>query len=179
MQRIACGVIGMFCGLFGTQVCADNTNTVNYDGTLVNLACVIDEERPTAVDLGTIVDKELYRYGHSVAKRFTLTLKECDPALANSVLITLNGVVGSVTADGDLLFDSGSLAAGAVIGITDDSVSLEQIAMGKPLSPKPVDKGTMNIPLYAYLRITPDALAHQSVVPGPFTATLFYQVSFE
>ncbi|WP_369308946.1 fimbrial protein [Providencia rettgeri] len=172
-------VIGLCGMLFSGAAWCDDTNTVNYEGTLFNLACVIDEEIPVFVDMGTITDKQLYKNGHSVAKNFTLTLKNCDPALANSVKITLNGTAVSVTPDGYLAFDASSVAKGAVISISDDSLSRGHIPMGSPLPAKPIESGTMRIPLYASVVATPEALENQSLVPGSFTATLYYLVEFE
>ncbi|MGG4610149.1 fimbrial protein [Providencia sp. Me31A] len=169
-------VVWLFYTLSSGTAWSDNVNTVTYDGTLINLACRVDESAPTLVDMGTIIDKELYLHGKTVAKPFSLALKDCDPTVANTVSIRLKGATGSVTPDGYLALDASSEAKGAVIGVTD---TRERVVIGNALPQKPLEMGTMHIPLYAYLQITSEALANDGIVPGPFTATLYYQVEFE
>lgn len=103
---------------------------------------------------------------------------KCNPKLANLVKITLNGAEGFVSPDGDLMFNVGSQAQGAVIAISDDNnFSRGHISMGKPL-PKPIQEN-LNITLFAYVKITSEALANASLVPGPFSASMVYQVEYE
>ncbi|HEM7146923.1 TPA: fimbrial protein [Providencia stuartii] len=158
---------------------SDNGNTVDYEGTLISLACVVDEEHPQEVNLGLIEEKRLYLHKNSAPVPFSLTLKDCDPSLANGINITLEATPGNETLDGYLQLDSSSVAKGAVIGIRDEGITHERIAIGSALPKYPVGTGTMRIPLSAYMHITPEALSNKSIVPGPFTATLYYQVSFE
>lgn len=173
-------VILLFCTLSsGAAWSSNNENRVTYDGTLVDLACVIDENAPTIINMGTIIDKEIYLHGKTVAKPFSLTLKDCNPAVANTVKITLNGTVGNVTLENYLRFDQGSEAQGAVVGITDDAVNREPIPMGTPLKAIPIKEGTMHIPLFVYVRGLPEAIANKTIVPGSFQATLFYTINFE
>ncbi|APC14115.1 MULTISPECIES: fimbrial protein [Providencia] len=177
MIKINLVTIAACCFLASSLTWGNNTTSVNYDGTLVNLACVIDDETPIEVNMGSIIDKQIYLHGHSVNKKFNLILKDCDPMLANSIVITLNGSSGNVTPDGYLKFDTGSEAKGAVIGIADDKLSRVQI--GKKLSPRLTESGTMSVPLYAFVQGTPEAIQNNSITLGQFTATLFYTINFE
>lgn len=158
---------------------SDNKTALGYEGTLISLACMVDEDLPVEVNLGLIEEKRLYLHENSAAIPFSLTLRDCDPSLANSVNITLEASPGSETSDGYLQLDRNSVAKGAVIGISDEGMARERISIGSALPKYPVGTGTMRIPLSAYMHITPEALSNKSIVPGPFTATLYYQVSFE
>ncbi len=179
MKYICITLLGILLSGLSVQALSDNTHAVDYEGTLISLACVIDEERPIEVALGIIEDKRLYLHQDSASVPFGLTLKDCDASLANSVTITLSGTAGNVTPDGYLMLDSSSVAQGAVIGIADESKMRERIRIGSALPKRPVSNGTMDIPLSAHLHITPEALANTSVVPGVFSATLYYSVNFE
>lgn len=179
MKYMNISVLGIVLSGLSFQALSSNTNAMDYEGTLISLACVIDEARPVEVSLGVIEDKRLYLHQDSAAVPFSLTLKDCDASLANSVTITLEAPASSVTSDGYLMLDNSSVAKGAVMGIADESKMRERIRIGSALPKRPVGNGTMDIPLSAYLHITPEALANTSVVPGAFTAILYYQVSFE
>ncbi|MGO2306795.1 MAG: fimbrial protein [Providencia sp.] len=179
MNGVNSALLGCVLLGFSLPVWSDHTNKVNYEGTLISLACMVDEDRPVEVDLGVVEDKRLYLHENSNLVPFSLTLKNCDASLANSVTVTLQGTPGSVTPDGYLMLDKNSVADGVVLGIMDDNATQGHIAIGSGLPKIPVKNGTMAIPLSAYLHIKPIALANKTVVPGTFSATLYYSVSFE
>ncbi|MEY1577945.1 fimbrial protein [Providencia manganoxydans] len=169
----------LFLLLALSQKAVSETTALSYEGTLISLACMVDDSSPVAVNLGLIEDKRLYLHQDSEPTLFSLTLKDCDPSLANGVNVTLEALPGGETEDGYLLLDSGSVASGAVIGIKDSRTGGTRIPLGSTLPKQPIATGTMTIPLFAYLHITPEALQERAVVPGAFTATLYYKINFE
>lgn len=178
MKHLGISMFGLLLFWTGTLSWCDNTNTLDYEGVLISLACVIDEKRPLEVSLGTVEDKLLYLHKNSSPVSFSLTLLNCDESLANSVSITLKAPPVNVTSDGYLIFDEGSVAKGAVIGIANNGITHERISIGSSLPKQVVSNGTMDIPLSAYLHITPDAFTNKAIVPGKFSATLYYLVEF-
>ncbi|MGG4609848.1 fimbrial protein [Providencia sp. Me31A] len=180
MTKINLAIVGGLLGLTSQVALSNNVNTVNYEGTLINMPCIIDEDTPILVNMGNLVDHQIYLHGRSIARKFELILKECDPSLANSVKITLQAPPGNITTDGYLEFDRGSTAKGAVIGISEEgSMQSNRVLIGSSLKPKTLKAGTMTVPLYAYLSAKPGVVAAKSIVPGPYTATLYYLLNFE
>lgn len=166
-------LIGFFMGLsLASQ--ANNSNQIQYDGTLISLPCTINEETETFVDLGEIIDKNLYLYGQSKPVPFYIILQDCDPLIASSVTLSVKAAENSITQDGYLTLNPKSDAKGIVIGLSDNTG--KQIPLNSKLSPIKVSEGAMAIRLNAFVKLM--GTEENGLIPGKFTSTLYYTLDF-
>ncbi|MEY0231397.1 fimbrial protein [Providencia manganoxydans] len=165
-------------GMLPISSFADNSNTIEYSGTLIALPCTVEpSEQNDFVWFGeNINSKDLYT-GLRVDREFEFYLKDCDTSLGNSISAEFKGQ--NVTQDGFLKVDSISEATGVVIGL--------ETMSGKPLPINgvkvepiyPIKDGDMTITVRSYLKGDPEAIKNRTITPGWFNATLTYTLVYE
>lgn len=149
-------------------------NKVKYEGTLISLPCTIDEDTPTVVEFGVIVDKQLYLHEKTSPKPFSIILQDCDASIANTISLSVQGAAGNVTSDGYLMLNPSSTAKGVVIGLMDNSG--KRIPINSVLSPVAISNGSMAIQLNAFVKI--DSQNEREITPGEFNSVLYYTLDF-
>ncbi|MEA5206349.1 fimbrial protein [Enterobacter mori] len=169
MKRII--TVAVFTVLF----CANGFAVdVKVKGTLRAPACTLHpDDRDIDIDLSDIGSRDLY-LGTTVDKEFILRLQQCDFNYLTSVDITFDGT-RSLTVPGALAIDAGSNASGFAIVIKDRS--LQPIALGNAIR-EPLTAADVNLTFYSNLVIEPDALANNGVVPGAFTASGIFTLTY-
>lgn len=152
-------------------------NNVHLHGALVAEPCVIPPgEESIPLDFGSVVAKYLYLHGRTAGQGFSIHLADCDPSIAKTVRVTFSGTQ-STALPGLLAPDPGSTATGIAIGLetpTGQAVPLETPSDKTTLIP-----GDTHITLQAYVRGEPDAIAHQSITEGTFSAVAAFHLEYE
>lgn len=165
--------ISLLMGLSTTSF-ADNSNNVHYEGTLIALPCTINENTQTAVEFGTIVDKQLYLHGQTQPIPFDIILQDCDPSISNTIILSVHGITGNVTSDGYLMLSPESTAQGIVIGLIDNIG--KKIPINSALDPIQVSNGSMAIRLNTFVKVSNQN--NTEIIPGNFTSMLYYTLDF-
>ncbi|MBX9334737.1 type 1 fimbrial protein, partial [Serratia marcescens] len=71
---------------------------VQFHGTVVSRPCNIEpQSADQLVEMGTVIVKTLYRYGHTTPVPFSIKLTDCKTTVFKSVSVTFSG-----TEDGEL-----------------------------------------------------------------------------
>ncbi|EOC1298767.1 fimbrial protein [Cronobacter dublinensis] len=152
-------------------------DNVRFSGALVSEPCTLpDADTDIHLDFGTVIEKYLYKYQRTKSQPFAIHLKDCDPALMNTVSVTFQG-----TADSELTtmlaLDVSSVAMGIAIGF-------EQ-ADGKPLNinnPGPfinLTTGNNTLTFNSFVQVKPSALASNSLKLGGFTAVTTFVLAYQ
>ncbi|MEY0878425.1 fimbrial protein [Providencia manganoxydans] len=168
-----------FCGALPSVILAANSNDIQYSGTLIALPCTVDPIYENfGVDFGgNINSKDLLDGQRRYSKEDILFhLTDCDTSLGSAISAKFSGV--SVTANGLLNVDTGSLASGIAVGLeTPSGVALPiNNAQVEPLMP--ITNGEMTIRVRSYLQAVEGASVDM-IEPGFFTATLTYTLVYE
>lgn len=164
-------------GGFVSPVYADNTNTVEYSGTLVALPCNINAAfENMEVEIDTVVAKQLYLHGRTTGKVFGFEFTECDVSLGSAITMRF---MGNSNAQGLLNFDVDSEATGAAIGIEGLNGEFLPLNPSQAYPAYPIEAGLTEVKFRAFVQGDRVALANQSIEPGPFTATLTYTLGYE
>jgi len=162
-------------GLLSCQTNAQaQDNNLHFSGNLVAEPCSIDTDKPLEVDFKTIILKQLYAEGRSQSVPFNVQLKDCDVSL---------GTLATLTFDGDeslalpgMLTAKGTGAAGIAIGMAlPDGTALP---VRQPTPGNTLQQGNNTIALQAFVKADPEAIAHQTLTPGDFTAIATFQVAY-
>lgn len=143
-------------------------NNLQISGTLVTEPCMLDVNNNTqTVDLGTIIEKGLYKDVRAPGVPFTISLTECDISLGNTVNLTFSGAES--TALPGYLTATGTGGSGVAIGI--ETPEGQNLPVNEEMTGFALNDGTTDIVLQAYVQAEPDAIENQSLVPGAFSAT--------
>ncbi|MEX1843620.1 fimbrial protein [Enterobacter cloacae] len=166
-------IVAVGLGLTSTAH-ADN---MQLTGALVYAPCTLRPgDEAITLDFSEIIDRSLYLYTRTAGKPFALHLQGCDPTLANTVSATFNGTE-SQALPGLLALDGGSTAAGVAIGMeTPDGAPLP---FNQTAGSIPLQKGDMTLNYQSYVEAEPDAIAHQTIRPGTFTATATFVLAYQ
>lgn len=160
----------MFC----SARAADN---MIFHGALVAEPCTLrpgDED--ISIDFGTVIDKYLYTYGRTQAKRFELVLQECDTSLGNTVKMTFNGI-GSAALPGLLALNNNSQASGIALGIETGDGKL--VPLNKTALPYLLSTGSNVLQFQAYVQGEPQAIAQKKINPGAFSAVATFTIEYQ
>ncbi|WP_343553896.1 fimbrial protein [Pantoea sp.] len=150
---------------------------IHFSGALVAEPCVIEAgDEAKDVDLGNIVDKELYFNQRTLTKPLTLTLAHCALDMAKSVTITFSGNESSEL-PGFLAMNPASNAKGIAIGI--ETLSGQAVLLNKASPPVSLENGKTVILLRAFLQGEPSAITQRSITPGPYSATATFSLSYQ
>ncbi|MGJ3355452.1 fimbrial protein [Providencia sp. Je.9.19] len=174
------GLIFTLVGALPISAFADNSNTIEYSGTLIALPCTVNPDSENVyVYFGENVNaKDLYtgQRGAYSDREFNFYLDDCDISLGNTISAKFTG---SATADGMLKLDPISEASGVVVGLETISGKALPVNDTKVESVYPIKDGNMVIPIRAYLKADADAMKNKTIKPGWFTATLTYTLMYE
>lgn len=146
-------------------------------GALVEQPCLIAPgDENIYLDFGTIMEKYLATNQRTHAQPFQINLRDCDPELARSVNITLNGRE-SLSLPGLLEIDSASQASGVAIGIeTAEGIPLK---INEKSGWQGLRSGENSIPLKAYVQVEPEALKENSIKYGQFSAVATFSLGYQ
>lgn len=150
-------------------------NNILITGTLVTEPCtLVTGPDENIVDFENIASKDLYANTRIPGKAFSITLNDCDIDIGQSVNIMFSGhesqaLPGLLSTD-----DDGS--NGIAVGI--ETENGEAILLNKPSPFFTLSEGTTILPLRGYVTGDPKALENHSIKPGPFTATVTFQLSY-
>lgn len=157
------------CWLVGN--CWAESASFSVYGTLVNGACTLSSEdseidvdmhrwSPGSVEVGT--------RGRAVP--FVIHLTDCDPTVASTVTVAFSGIPDAQNSS-ILALDSSSVASGVAIALSDQNS--RDISLTTPTYIWRLVAGANDIPLQAQVEVV-----RQPVVPGNFSATLNFELSY-
>ncbi|MDF3830614.1 MULTISPECIES: fimbrial protein [unclassified Pseudocitrobacter] len=161
-------LIGL-CWLVGS--CWAESASFSVYGTLVNGACTLSPEdseidvnmrrwSPGSAEVGT----------RGSAVPFVIHLTDCDPTVAATVTATFSGTPDAHN-PAILALDSSSVASGVAIALSDQNS--RDIPLTAPTYIWRLVAGANDIPLQAQVEVV-----RQPVVPGNFSATLNFELSY-
>ncbi|MFC0229384.1 fimbrial protein [Serratia aquatilis] len=148
--------------------------TIMIQGELMARPCNIDPEPLfQTVDLKTVNTKTLYRYGHSTAVPFFITLKNCNPILYKTANITFMGEEDRELT-GKLAVNNGT--KGVAIVLFDSSG--QEVSLNQPTAGTALVNGNNKLEFSAYLQGRPSAIKDRKIVEGPFDATVSFLINY-
>ncbi|VEI61921.1 Fimbria A protein precursor [Serratia fonticola] len=153
---------------------ADN---VRFHGALVAEPCVIPPgEESLQLDFGTVIDKYLYLNQRTHGQEFVLHLTECDLSIGTTVQVMFSGTENP-NLPGLLALDGASQASGIGIGMeTPEGNPLPLNLAGQKY---PLTKDSNLIAFKAYVQGEPEAIAHETIERGPFSAVATFSLEYE
>lgn len=146
---------------------------IKFTGSIIDAPCSITPDSSNQnVYLGQVSALSLKDGGKSTPVPFSISLEKCDTVTKKSVAATFTGAE-----KGDLLGITGS-AKGAGIVLTDGSGSV--IKLGTTTSAQAIMDGSNSLSFSAYLQgsMGEDGKTAATVVPGEFTSTANYALSY-
>jgi type 1 fimbria pilin len=150
---------------------------LNFSGTLVQEPCTLaPEDTNITVDFGTIINKNLYTDKRSIPHLFTLHLVDCDTSLGNQVRVMFTGTEDSAQS-GLLALDGTSTASGVALGIEDLHGTL--LPVNQLSSSFPLQEGSSEIHLAAFVQASDTAIANKAIVSGDFSASATFEFSYD
>lgn len=161
-------LIGL-CWLVGS--CWAESASFSVYGTLVNGACTLSPE-------DSEIDVNMRRWSPGSAEAgtrgsavpFVIHLTDCDPTVAATVTVTFSGIPDDHN-PAILALDSSSVASGVAIALSDQNS--RDIPLTTPTYLWRLVAGANDIPLQAQVEVV-----RQPVVPGNFSATLNFELSY-
>ncbi|WP_075182488.1 fimbrial protein [Pantoea sp. 1.19] len=173
--RALAGILALLISA-GAQA-QDNVNNLHLFGTLVAEPCTLP---PGAEDIplnfGSVINKYLYTHGRSASQAFHIQLADCDLTLGKTVSVRFYGTE-SAALPGLLAIDSTSGTQGIAIGLEAEDAS--PLPINQAGSKVTLSQGSNQITVKAYVRGEADAIATQSIQPGPFSATATFSLEYE
>ncbi len=148
---------------------------VQFHGTVVSRPCNIEpQSADQLVEMGTVIVKTLYRYGHTTPVPFSIKLTDCKTTVFKSVSVTFSG-----TEDGEL---PGKLAInnganGAAIALFDHQGA--DIDLNKATSAVALQNGPNSLNFTAYVQGQPSAIQNQSITEGEFTSVANFVLAYQ
>lgn len=159
---------------------------VTFDGELLDSPCQIESgsDSLTVEFLERPVKDFQYAPGRGPAEDFSIRLVQCNTSIAQkTVKLTFSGNKESAMEElSDYFLQVNGVNAGKLaIGIldTDGSTLMKLGEAHNHGQGTPVDKETLQLNFKAYVQATPDALAQKSVIPGDYTSTAYFGLSYE
>ncbi|MEQ4693594.1 fimbrial protein [Providencia manganoxydans] len=166
---------------------ANSATTMNFDGTLVDTPCRIDQSslNQNIVFLNSS-PRDYWQFpAIRPTEKFTIKLIQCDAkSLWKSVKIKFNGQTESAMGAEQqkyLSLSSGANKGKLAIGFVDIDGS-QRITLGQNHNGgkgTQLNDGTMLLTFNAFVQASPNAIANKSVVPGMYNATVEFEVSYE
>lgn len=173
-------VNNMVCCLAALLLCSSPVmaaDNMRLHGALVAEPCVIPPGDETVVlDFDTVIDKYLYLNTRTPGQTFELHLAQCDLSLGKTVRVTFSGKE-STALPGLLALNVGSQASGIAIGM--ETTQGEPLAINKPGKAQALVSGTNILTARAYVQGEPEALKHNSIERGPFSAVATFSLDYE
>ena len=168
------GIIVLFALMVSQHAHADN---VRLHGTLVADPCVLRPgDENVSLEFGPVMNRDLYSQQRTRGKAFDIHLAECDLSLGNIVKISFSGIENPYL-KGLLAIDVGSQASGIAIGI--ETLAGKALPLNKAGSEYPLVSGSNVLTMQAYVQGEPDAIASQTIEPGPFNAIATFNLEYE
>jgi len=150
-------------------------NNLSVTGTLVNEPCELDPSTSTLnVAFGTVIEKTLYSDNRITGLPLVIKLVNCDLSLGSQVALTFKGTES--TALSGFLATTGTGSAGVVIGLALPDGTPLAFNQQTPAWTLTGDNNT--ITLNAYVAAEPEVIRAKSLIPGDFTATATFEVSY-
>lgn len=166
---------------------ANAATTMNFDGTLIDTPCRIDQPslNQNVVFLNSS-PRDYWKYpAVRPAEKFTIKLIQCDAkSLWKSVKIKFNGQSEpemGAEQQKYLALSSGVNKNKLAIGLIDIDGN-QRITLGENHNGgngTQLNDGTMLLTFNAFVEATPKAIQDKSVVPGIYNATVEFEVSYE
>ena len=149
-------------------------NNLHFSGALVSEPCNLDPETSDiTVDFSSVVAKYLYQNTRTLGVPFVVNLTDCDMSLGNRVTMTFKGTENSILPG--LLAVTGT-AKGIAIGMeTPEGVALP---FNLPTPEYAIANGSNQLTLQAYVQGEPIAIAQQAIMPGDFSATATFELTY-
>ncbi|MGA3685319.1 fimbrial protein [Serratia bockelmannii] len=148
---------------------------VQFHGTVVSRPCNIEpQSADQLVEMGTVIVKTLYRYGHTTPVPFSIKLTDCKTTVFKSVSVTFSG-----TEDGEL---PGKLAInnganGAAIALFDGAG--KAIDLGTPADAVTLQDGPNALRFSAYVQARPSAIKDKTLTEGEFTSVANFVLAYQ
>lgn len=153
---------------------ADN---VHFSGALVSEPCTLpDSESDIKLDFSSVIEKSLYQNQRTKSQQFEIHLKDCDPALMDTVSVTFEG-----SADAELTtmlaLDPSSSAKGVAIGL--ELVDGTPLAINQTGTYQPLNYGDNSLIFNAYIQAKPSAISQKEIVAGDFSAISTFILEYQ
>lgn len=126
------------------------------------------------VEMGTVIVKTLYRYGHTTPVPFSIKLTDCKTTVFKSVSVTFSGAEDGEL-PGKLAINNG--ANGAAIALFDHQGA--DISLNKATSAVALQNGPNNLNFTAYVQGRPSAIQNQSITEGEFTSVANFVLAYQ
>lgn len=166
---------------------ANSATTMNFDGTLIDTPCKIDQSslNQSIVFLNSSPRDYWQLPAIRPTEKFTIKLIQCDAkSLWKSVKIKFNGQTEPAMGTEQqnyLSLSSGANKGKLAIGFVDIDGN-QRITLGQNHNGgqgTQLNDGTMLLTFNAFVQASPTAIANKSVVSGMYNATVEFEVSYE
>lgn len=148
---------------------------VQFHGTVVSRPCNIEpESADQLVDMGAVLVKTLYRYGHTTPVPFSIKLTNCKTTVFKSVSVTFSGTEDREL-PGKLAINNG--ANGAAIALFDHQGA--DIDLNKATSAVVLQDGPNSLNFTAYVQGQPSAVKNKSITEGEFASVANFVLSYQ
>lgn len=148
---------------------------VQFHGTVVSRPCNIEpQSADQLVEMGTVIVKTLYRYGHTTPVPFSIKLTDCKTTVFKSVSVTFSGAEDGEL-PGKLAINNG--ANGAAIALFDHQGA--DIDLNKATSAVALQNGPNSLNFTAYVQGRPSAIQNQSITEGEFTSVANFVLAYQ
>lgn len=158
---------------------SDAQPNVNFSGDLVADPCTLapDESNPgILVEFGTVIIKSLYSEKRSLPEVFSIHLIDCDTSLGNTVHVLFTGTEDTEQ-PGLLAIEPGSAAKGIAIGL--QTLKAEPIAINSQSPASVIVEGDTTLQFAAFVQASDNAIAHQLIEPGTFSAVATFEFVYD
>lgn len=156
-------------------------NNVLITGNLVEEPCSLS---PTSADIpldyGTVVSKFFQSTNRTPGIRFSIELIDCDISLGSGATVTFTGPESALPG---LLASDGGVESGLAFGIetvpdAEGRTTSQLIPINQSSPLFTLSDGQSVITLQGFIQAEPDAITHNTVRPGPFSATATFKVDY-
>lgn len=169
-------IVILLCFMFNISVvCAQSD--VNFSGTLVQEPCTLaPESSDITVDFRSVILPYLYVNSHSPRTIFRIHLLDCDLSLGTLASVQFLGQEDAQQ-PGLLALGEDSQAQGVAIGI--ETLKGETIKINQSSKQYNLSSGDSILYFSSYVQASPEAKLNKSIVVGPFSAIVTFEIAYE
>ncbi|WNN45248.1 fimbrial protein [Winslowiella toletana] len=147
---------------------------IDFSGSVVATPCNIDPaSQAQKVNIGSVVDKIIYRDGHTAQIPFEIKLTGCSTNVRQSVNVTFTGTEDPVL-PGKLIINKGD--NGVALALFDENNAA--LNLGTATAPIGLQTGETILSFSANVIGHPDAIRDKTVTAGAFSSVANFELSY-
>ncbi|CAI1949796.1 fimbrial protein [Serratia entomophila] len=148
---------------------------LQFHGTVVSRPCNIEpQSADQLVEMGTVIVKTLYRYGHTVPVPFNIKLTDCKTSVFKSVNVTFSGTEDPEL-PGKLAINNGD--NGAAIALFDHQGA--ELDLNRASSAVALQNGPNVLNFTAYVQGHPSAIQNKTIIEGEFSSVANFVLAYQ